>query len=214
MTHINQIWVVLLIGWSKFQPIRSTTQIYVVSVHQYGILRSFLRCHFAGKPVVAWRNVGCFLRLTNSVNVVMVIRVFKLKEQDWVFRFNFFGQNDGKPCLGTMERSQGKFLSRTMNIFIWIYEDSFAKKRNPITLARKLSSCVTQKISKKRGFYQPRFDSGKYFECVSKSHNIVRGEEVLKTNVETASYATLKKKRRVLRRLVLRDWEHWNLADL
>ena len=30
-------------------------------------------------------------------------------------------------------------------------------------------------------------------ECVSKSLSIVRGEEVLKTNVETASYATLKK---------------------
>ena len=26
-------------------------------------LRSFLRRHFAGKPVVASRNVGCFLRL-------------------------------------------------------------------------------------------------------------------------------------------------------
>ena len=131
MTRINQIWVVLLTGWSKFQAIRSTTQIYVVSVHQYGILRSFLRRHFAGKPVVAWRNVGCFLRLTNSVNVVMVIRVFKLKEQDWVFRFNFFGQNDGKPCLGTMERSQGKFLKSYNEYFHMNLWRQFRYKKKP-----------------------------------------------------------------------------------
>ena len=115
----SQIWVVLLIGWSKFQPIRSTTQIYVVSVHQYGILRSFLRRHFAGKPVMAWRNVGCFLRLTNSVNVVMVIRVFKLKERDWVFSFNFFGQNNGKPFWGTMKRSQGKSDNEFFHMNLW-----------------------------------------------------------------------------------------------
>ena len=26
-------------------------------------LRSVIRCHFAGKPVVASQNIGCFLRL-------------------------------------------------------------------------------------------------------------------------------------------------------
>ena len=31
--------------------------------HQYEFLRSFLRRHLAGKPVVASRNVDCFLRL-------------------------------------------------------------------------------------------------------------------------------------------------------
>ena len=32
------------------RPIRTITQICVVTRHQYGILRSFLRRHFAGKP--------------------------------------------------------------------------------------------------------------------------------------------------------------------
>ena len=43
------------------QPIRNTTQIWRVISMEF--LRSFLRRHFAGKPVVASRNVGCFLRL-------------------------------------------------------------------------------------------------------------------------------------------------------
>ena len=30
-------------------------------------LRSFLRRHFAGKPLVASRNVGCFLRLLRKI---------------------------------------------------------------------------------------------------------------------------------------------------
>ena len=42
-------------------PIRGTTQIWVVTRHHYGI--SLLVSHFPGKPVLASRNVGCFLRL-------------------------------------------------------------------------------------------------------------------------------------------------------
>ena len=46
------------------QPIRSTTQIKVESRHQYGISALvFVRRQFPGKPVLASRNVGCFLRL-------------------------------------------------------------------------------------------------------------------------------------------------------
>ena len=50
------------------RPIKSTTQIWVVTRHQYGdfLLRSFLRCRYAGKPVVASQNVGSFLRLKYS----------------------------------------------------------------------------------------------------------------------------------------------------
>ena len=48
-------------------PMRSSTQIWVVTHHQYmEFLRSFLRRHFVGKPVVASQNVSCFLRLQNS----------------------------------------------------------------------------------------------------------------------------------------------------
>ena len=51
-------------GWLKHiphvaQPIRNTTQIWVVMQHHYGI-SSLLRSHYAGGPRVASRNVGCF----------------------------------------------------------------------------------------------------------------------------------------------------------
>ena len=39
------------------------TQIWLVIVTCIGFLRSFVRRYFAGKQVVASRNVGCFLRL-------------------------------------------------------------------------------------------------------------------------------------------------------
>ena len=47
------------------QPIRSTTQIWIVTRIEF--LRSFFRRHLAGKPVVASPNGGCFLRLVKSM---------------------------------------------------------------------------------------------------------------------------------------------------
>ena len=39
------------------RPIGSTTLILLVTRYQYGIsLQSFIGRHFAGKPVLAWRN--------------------------------------------------------------------------------------------------------------------------------------------------------------
>ena len=49
------------------QPIRSTTQIWVVTRHQYGFLRSFLRRHLAEKLAAASPNIGCFLRMLFEV---------------------------------------------------------------------------------------------------------------------------------------------------
>ena len=54
--------------WLKQVSYRGTTnqkptQIWVVTRHQYGILRSFLRRHFTGKPAVVSRNVSYFLKL-------------------------------------------------------------------------------------------------------------------------------------------------------
>ena len=49
------------------QPIRSITQIWVVTRHQYGISALVSQTSFRGKPVVASPNVGCFLRL----NIIM-----------------------------------------------------------------------------------------------------------------------------------------------
>ena len=54
--------------WSKKfslapRPIGNTTQIWVIHVISMEFLQSFLRRHFATKPVMALRNAGCFLRL-------------------------------------------------------------------------------------------------------------------------------------------------------
>ena len=61
----TEIWVVLIgrvaLG-NLIQPIRSTTQIWVVMCPQYGIIFcAYSRRHLAGKLVVALPNVGCFL---------------------------------------------------------------------------------------------------------------------------------------------------------
>ena len=50
------------------QPIESTTQILVVMRHQYGIYTVIAQISFRGKPVVAWRNIGCFPRLGGIQN--------------------------------------------------------------------------------------------------------------------------------------------------
>ena len=48
------------------QLIRSTTQIWVVTRHQYGTSVPVSRRHFTGKPVMGSQNVRCFLRLDNQ----------------------------------------------------------------------------------------------------------------------------------------------------
>ena len=47
------------------QPIRSTTQIWVVTRHQYGILGLVLGRHFAGTPEEESWKAGCFVRCAN-----------------------------------------------------------------------------------------------------------------------------------------------------
>ena len=65
----TQIWVVFLIGcpaweiWFNQSEILSRSGSWRVISMEF--LCSFLRCHLAGKPVVASPNVGCFLRLGN-----------------------------------------------------------------------------------------------------------------------------------------------------
>ena len=57
------------------RPIRSTTQMWEVRVISIEFLRSFLRRHLAGKPVVASPTVGCILRL----NKIRSENIFKPK---------------------------------------------------------------------------------------------------------------------------------------
>ena len=45
------------------RPIRSTTQIWVVTRHQYGISALVPQTSFGGETSLASPNVGCFLRL-------------------------------------------------------------------------------------------------------------------------------------------------------
>ena len=45
------------------QPIRNTTQIWVVTRHQYGVSALVSKTSFTEKPVVASPNISCFLRL-------------------------------------------------------------------------------------------------------------------------------------------------------
>ena len=63
----TQIWVVLLIGWSKLPSRHDQSEALPRSgywrVISMEFLSSFLRRHFAGKPMVTTRNVGCLLRL-------------------------------------------------------------------------------------------------------------------------------------------------------
>ena len=54
------------------RPMRSTTQICIVTRHQYGISALVSQTSFGGKPVVASPNVGCFLRLEILVKNVCI----------------------------------------------------------------------------------------------------------------------------------------------
>ena len=65
--HRNSIPMTRHCYW--LQPIRSTTQIWVVTHHQYGISATVSQASFGGKPVVTSRNAGFLLRLLESISV-------------------------------------------------------------------------------------------------------------------------------------------------
>ena len=65
--HRNTILMTRHCYW--LQPIRSTTQIWVVTRHQYGISAPVSQASFGGKPVVTSRNAGFLLRLLESISV-------------------------------------------------------------------------------------------------------------------------------------------------
>ena len=59
------------------------TKVDVVTRHQYGILRQVFTHHFAGKPVVASRNVGCFFR-TKSYSHFFFSNMSRMKRIRWL----------------------------------------------------------------------------------------------------------------------------------
>ena len=89
--------MVLLIGWKfvSLTPTRSTTQIWVVTRHQYGFLRSFLRLHVAGKSFVASPNVGCFLKLTFFSNKGSLKLAWQGGEGEPLYKDNFSTRKRG-----------------------------------------------------------------------------------------------------------------------
>ena len=62
-----------------FQPIRSSTQIWVVTRHQYGTSALVSQTSFGGKPVAAFGNVGCFLRLKRILKECKIILLVTLR---------------------------------------------------------------------------------------------------------------------------------------
>ena len=69
------------------QPIRNTTQIWVVTRHQYGISPLVPGTSFRLKLVAGLRNVACFLRLhfPSSYCFHHVLKVIGLRWQDWAW---------------------------------------------------------------------------------------------------------------------------------
>ena len=81
------------------------------------ILRLFLRRHFAGKPVVASTNVGCFLRLKKYSDVtylvLTILRVFLLTCSIKCISHNF------SPLIVSIHKElSAKILPRGM---IWLF---------------------------------------------------------------------------------------------
>ena len=62
------------------QPIRSTTQVWVMTRHQYGISAGVPRTLFLG-DLVASRNVGCFLRLSKWTPWATSLRPSKSRQK-------------------------------------------------------------------------------------------------------------------------------------
>ena len=93
----TKIWVVLLIGVPRGKFDSTNHKHYPdlgsdawsvwrwIIIHGMEFLRSFLRCHLAGKPVVASPNVNCFLRLIVTVLFPMVrnYRTTLIRQLQW-----------------------------------------------------------------------------------------------------------------------------------
>ena len=72
MTRHYQIWVMLPVGSAAcetyFNQSEALTQIWVVTLHQYRISALVSQTSIRGKPLVASRNVVCFVRLVKLAN--------------------------------------------------------------------------------------------------------------------------------------------------
>ena len=83
----------LLIGWRKFSANQKHCPL-VRSRHQNGISALVCQTSFRGKPVVASRNVGCFLTLTCSrpsdSRERREVKNARKNERDWRELFSLF----------------------------------------------------------------------------------------------------------------------------
>ena len=90
----------LLMCGSKFSTIRSTTQIWVVTCHQYGISTLVSQMSFCrGKKWWCHKNVGCFIMLHVRRFLIQMILLVHLDRQG-EGENNFPAENDvTKSCL-------------------------------------------------------------------------------------------------------------------
>ena len=93
------------------QPIRSTTQIWEVTCHQYGI--SALVSQMGNQYMVVLPNVSCYLRLPNECRTQRLTRI------DFQISFNPDGQIDD----GFLKGQSWNEITMTLNIYSrsWIY---------------------------------------------------------------------------------------------
>ena len=80
-------------------PTRSTTQIWVVTRHQYECLRSFLRLHVAGKSLVASPSVGFFLKVTFFSYKGSLKSTWLGGEGEPLYKDNFSTRKRGLTCV-------------------------------------------------------------------------------------------------------------------
>ena len=76
------------------QPIRSTTQTWLVTHHQYGFSALVSQIHFARKPVGSSRNVACFVKLD-----LMLFKYIKRENSFFFFKGNKILQREPQNLL-------------------------------------------------------------------------------------------------------------------
>ena len=149
----TQIWVVFLIGWSKFpaQHVQSEAlprfgQWRVISME---FLHLFLRRHFAGKLVVGSRKVCCFLRIdyylhfTNLwfpvINSFFPFIVWSLH----LSTANFLEVERLVECLSTDVKKQiwkiNKFFKKSNSYFVFIVLTTLLSKPEVCLLLFRLN---------------------------------------------------------------------------
>ena len=116
------------------QPIRSTTQIWVMTRYQYGISVLVSQMSFGGwgrgGPVIAWLNVGRLLMLTKML--IWCFYLIVLQKCDHILT-ELWAQDESCPFARPVDKKQVK---RPIKNIIFLYQKA----------SLRVSSCSTIKI--------------------------------------------------------------------